>query len=60
MRRRVLREYVWTNPLEAAGFTAVAVSMLPASGEGPRSADTLPISASPICPTEHVIARPVR
>jgi hypothetical protein len=45
MRRRVLREYVWMNPLEAAGFTAVAVSMLPASGEGPRSADTLPISA---------------
>jgi SAM-dependent methyltransferase len=45
MCRWVLQERVWTNLLDAAGFTAVAVSMLPATGEGSRTADTLLVSA---------------
>ncbi|MFF5969561.1 class I SAM-dependent methyltransferase [Streptomyces collinus] len=45
MRRWVLQEDVWTKLLDAAGFTAIEVNVLPATGEGPRSVDTLLVRA---------------
>lgn len=45
MCRWVLREHVWTKALDAAGSTQIDVDVLPATGEGPRTADTLLVSA---------------
>lgn len=45
MRRWVLQEHVWTKALDAAGFTQIDVDVLPAPSEGPRTADTLLVSA---------------
>ncbi|MBB5800144.1 class I SAM-dependent methyltransferase [Streptomyces caelestis] len=45
MRRWVLQEHVWTKALDAAGFTQIDVDVLPATGEGPRTAGTLLVSA---------------
>ncbi|GAB2882873.1 class I SAM-dependent methyltransferase [Streptomyces mayteni] len=45
MRRWVLQEHVWTKLLDEAGLTDATVDVLPASGEGPRNADTLLVAA---------------
>ncbi|MEV7416603.1 methyltransferase domain-containing protein [Streptomyces sp. NPDC089919] len=45
MRRWVLQEQVWTKLLAEAGFTAITVERLPARGVGPRTADTLLVTA---------------
>ncbi|WP_435850299.1 methyltransferase domain-containing protein [Streptomyces olindensis] len=45
MRRWVLQEHVWTKALDAAGFTQIDINVLPATGEGPRTAATLLVSA---------------
>ncbi|MDX3697927.1 class I SAM-dependent methyltransferase [Streptomyces europaeiscabiei] len=45
MRRWVLEEHVWTKLLDEAGFTKITVDMLPAVIAGPRTADTLLVSA---------------
>ncbi|MET9116049.1 class I SAM-dependent methyltransferase [Streptomyces longwoodensis] len=45
MRRWVLHEHVWTKLLDEAGFTNITVDVLPATAHGPRTADTLLVSA---------------
>jgi SAM-dependent methyltransferase len=45
MRRWVLQEHVWTKLLDSAGLTRITVDVLPATGEGPRTADTQLVSA---------------
>jgi SAM-dependent methyltransferase len=45
MRRWVLQEHVWTKLLDAAGFTNISTDVLPATTGGPRTADTLLVSA---------------
>ncbi|MFF4961149.1 methyltransferase domain-containing protein [Streptomyces sp. NPDC001222] len=45
MRRWVLQEHVWTKLLDAAGFTNITVDVLPSATGGPRTADTLLVSA---------------
>ncbi|MFF8938141.1 class I SAM-dependent methyltransferase [Streptomyces paradoxus] len=45
MRRWVLEEHVWTKLLDDAGFTNITVDVLPAANGGPRTADTLLVSA---------------
>ncbi|NEE23021.1 class I SAM-dependent methyltransferase [Streptomyces sp. SID7499] len=45
MRRWVLQEHVWTKLLDEAGFTNIIVDVLPAATGGPRTADTLLVSA---------------
>jgi SAM-dependent methyltransferase len=45
MRRWVLQEHVWTKLLDEAGFTNITVDVLPAATGGPRTADTLLVSA---------------
>jgi SAM-dependent methyltransferase len=45
MRRWVLQEHVWTKLLDEAGFTNITVDALPAATGGPRTADTLLVSA---------------
>ncbi|MGW4982995.1 class I SAM-dependent methyltransferase [Streptomyces mirabilis] len=45
MRRWVLQEHVWTKLLDEAGFTRITVDMLAATTDGPRTADTLMVSA---------------
>ncbi|MDX2802101.1 MULTISPECIES: class I SAM-dependent methyltransferase [Streptomyces] len=45
MRRWVLQEHVWTKLLDEAGFTDITVDVLPAATGGPRTADTLLVSA---------------
>jgi hypothetical protein len=45
MRRWVLQEHVWTKLLDAAGFTNITTDVLPATTDGPRTADTLLASA---------------
>lgn len=45
MRRWVLQEHVWTKLLDEAGFTQITAEMLPAPTDGPRTADTLLVSA---------------
>ncbi|WP_326763735.1 class I SAM-dependent methyltransferase [Streptomyces sp. NBC_01591] len=45
MRRWVLQEHVWTKALEEAGFTEITVDALAAAGQGPRTAETLLVSA---------------
>ena len=45
MSRWVLQEHVWANLLAEAGFTKITSSVLPAAADGPRTADTLLMSA---------------
>ncbi|MGV9883035.1 methyltransferase domain-containing protein [Streptomyces sp. NPDC003006] len=45
LRRWVLQEQVWGKALDEAGFTNVAVDVLPAKPDGPRAADTLLVIA---------------
>ncbi|MFI1049546.1 class I SAM-dependent methyltransferase [Streptomyces griseoruber] len=45
MRRWVLQEHVWVKLLDAAGFTNITTDLLPATTGGPRTADTLLVSA---------------
>lgn len=45
MRRWVLQEHVWVKLLDEAGFTDISTDVLPATGEGPRTADTLLVTA---------------
>ncbi|MCL7376488.1 methyltransferase domain-containing protein [Streptomyces sp. 35G-GA-8] len=45
MHRWVLQAQVWTKALDAYGFTRISVDVLPATTEGPRTADTLLVSA---------------
>ncbi|GAA2399272.1 hypothetical protein GCM10010420_27180 [Streptomyces glaucosporus] len=45
MRRWVLRAHVWAEVLDGAGFTRIGTEVLPATGEGPRAADTLLVTA---------------
>ncbi|MGW6739375.1 class I SAM-dependent methyltransferase [Streptomyces sp. NPDC055025] len=45
MSRWVLQERVWANLLAEAGFTKITFSVLPATADGPRTADTLLMSA---------------
>ncbi|WP_411143120.1 class I SAM-dependent methyltransferase [Streptomyces sp. x-80] len=45
MRRWVLQEQVWTKALDESGFTQICVDVLPSAAEGPRTADTLLVSA---------------
>ncbi|MEU3278648.1 hypothetical protein [Streptomyces antibioticus] len=46
MRHRVLREHVWSKLLDEAGFTDITTDVLPGTTGGPRTADTLLVSAS--------------
>ena len=45
MRRWVLQEHVWVKVLDEAGFTRMRVDVLPSTIEGPRTADTLLVTA---------------
>ncbi|MFD3481690.1 class I SAM-dependent methyltransferase [Streptomyces sp. NPDC058665] len=45
MRRWVLQEHVWTKILDEAGFTGITIDLLPAAASGPRTADTLLVTA---------------
>ncbi len=45
MRRWVLQEHVWAKQLDEAGLTGSTSLLLPASGSGPRPADTLLVTA---------------
>jgi SAM-dependent methyltransferase len=45
MRRWVLQEQVWVKVLDEAGFTETVVDVLPSTAEGPRTADTLLVTA---------------
>ncbi|MEU2086631.1 class I SAM-dependent methyltransferase [Streptomyces albus] len=45
MRRWVLQAHVWTKLLDQAGFTEIRTDVLPATGEDPRTADTLLVTA---------------
>ncbi|MFD4633789.1 methyltransferase domain-containing protein [Streptomyces sp. NPDC058284] len=45
LRRWVLQEQVWVQALDEAGFTSIAVDMLPAKSDGPPVADTLLVIA---------------
>lgn len=45
MRRWVLQEQVWVKVLDEAGFTETVVETLPSTAEGPRTADTLLVTA---------------
>ncbi len=45
LRRWVLQEHVWTNLLDESGFTDITTDVLPATTGGPRTADTLLVSA---------------
>ncbi len=45
MRRWVLQEHVWTKLLDTAGFTNIITDVLSATTGGPRTADTLLVSA---------------
>ncbi|WP_240649328.1 class I SAM-dependent methyltransferase [Streptomyces sp. Z26] len=46
MRRWVLQGHVWAKALEEAGFVDVGVDTVPAAERGPRTADTLVVTAS--------------
>ncbi|MFF3552529.1 class I SAM-dependent methyltransferase [Streptomyces tsukubensis] len=46
MPRWVLQEQVWTKTLDEAGFTEIGTQVLPAAGDGPRTADTLLVTCS--------------
>ncbi|MFF8481009.1 class I SAM-dependent methyltransferase [Streptomyces antibioticus] len=45
LRRWVLQEHVWTKLLDESGFTDITTDVLPATTGGPRTADTLLVSA---------------
>lgn len=45
MRRWVLQGHVWRKILDKAGFTGITVDVLPATGNGPCTADTLLVTA---------------
>ncbi len=45
MPRWVLQEQVWTKALDQAGFTDISVTTLPSATAGPRTADTLLVTA---------------
>ncbi|MFI6700102.1 class I SAM-dependent methyltransferase [Streptomyces sp. NPDC050509] len=45
MRRWVLQEHVWVKVLDEAGFTGIVVDVLRSTVAGPRTADTLLVSA---------------
>ncbi|MEW1658919.1 class I SAM-dependent methyltransferase [Streptomyces sp. NPDC093707] len=45
MRRWVLQGQVWTTALHTAGFTRITTDVLPSTTEGPRTADTLLVTA---------------
>ncbi len=45
LRRWVLQEQVWVKALDEAGFTDVAVEMLPAGSDEPQPVDTLLVIA---------------
>ena len=46
MRRWVLQEQVWSKVLDNVGLVDINVDMLPASGHGPRTADTLLVTGT--------------
>ncbi|MEV8548161.1 methyltransferase domain-containing protein [Streptomyces sp. NPDC051572] len=46
MHRWVLQEHVWVKVLDEAGFTGISVDMLPSAVQGPRTADTLLVTAT--------------
>ncbi|QGV79176.1 class I SAM-dependent methyltransferase [Streptomyces ficellus] len=45
MRRWVLQEHIWVKALDEAGFARISAEVLPATGEGPRTAATLLLTA---------------
>ncbi|MGW4238684.1 methyltransferase domain-containing protein [Streptomyces sp. NPDC004749] len=45
MRRWVLQEHVWVKVLDESGFAGITVDMLPSTVAGPRTADTLLVTA---------------
>lgn len=45
LRRWVLQEHVWTKLLDEAGFTKITTDVLPATTQGPGTADTLLVNA---------------
>ncbi|MER8066729.1 class I SAM-dependent methyltransferase [Streptomyces sp. NPDC094034] len=45
MRRWVLQEQVWVKVLDEAGFTQITIDVLPSTLPGPRTADTLLVTA---------------
>ncbi|MEK8173507.1 class I SAM-dependent methyltransferase [Streptomyces sp. M19] len=45
MRRWVLQKHVWTKVLDESGFTRISTDPLPSTAQGPRTADTLLVSA---------------
>jgi SAM-dependent methyltransferase len=45
MRRWVLQDHVWAKLLDEAGFTKISIDVLPPTTNGPRTADTLLVSA---------------
>jgi SAM-dependent methyltransferase len=46
MDRWVLQEHVWVKVLDEAGFTRISVDMLPSAVRGPRTTDTLLVTAT--------------
>ncbi|WP_051834126.1 class I SAM-dependent methyltransferase [Streptomyces sp. NRRL S-646] len=46
MRRWVLQEHVWVKALDGAGFSAIKSEVLPSRVDGPRTADTLLVTAA--------------
>ncbi|MGS2589233.1 hypothetical protein ACU6P3_17515 [Streptomyces hebeiensis] len=45
MRHWVLQEHVWVKVLDESGFAGITVDMLPSTVAGPRTADTLLVTA---------------
>ncbi|MER5546465.1 class I SAM-dependent methyltransferase [Streptomyces sp. NPDC002589] len=45
MRRWVLQEHVWVKALDGAGFSSIQAEVLPSTVDGPRTADTLLVTA---------------
>ncbi|WP_093622609.1 methyltransferase domain-containing protein [Streptomyces sp. 3213.3] len=46
MERWVLQEHVWVKVLDEVGFTGISVDVLPSAVRGPRTADTLLVTAT--------------
>ncbi|MFJ8143322.1 class I SAM-dependent methyltransferase [Streptomyces sp. NPDC096013] len=46
MHRWVLQEHVWVKTLDEAGFTNITIDTLPSTTNGPRTADTLLVTAT--------------
>ncbi|MFJ9729398.1 hypothetical protein ACIRP3_42360 [Streptomyces sp. NPDC101209] len=45
MRRWVLQEQAWTTLLKETGFTRITSIVLPATAEGARTTEPLPVKA---------------